>query len=181
MLSSNSQTLNVRALAETAIAAALCMALSFIPTQIGWFEISLGMIVLTIFSLRRGLVLGLSAGLIWGLLHFILGKVYFLSVPQVLIEYVLAFTAGGIAGVFKPWVKSTSVGLIVVSAFAASIFRYFFHFIAGVIFWSDYAWKGWGAVAYSLVINGTSGLLTAIVSAIIAVFVIKAYPKILNP
>lgn len=74
---------NVLVWVEVAIIAALSMAMSFIPKVAGWFTPSWGAIVLVIFSLRRGLTPGLAAGLLWGLLHFPLGKVYFLSVEQV--------------------------------------------------------------------------------------------------
>ena len=37
------------------------------------------------------------AGFIWGILHFPLGQVYYLSVVQVLIEYPIAYTFAGAA------------------------------------------------------------------------------------
>lgn len=65
---------------EGTILAALAMVLSFIPLKIGVsFSISLGQIALTVFAARRGLKPGLLAGLIWGLLHFPLGNVYYLT------------------------------------------------------------------------------------------------------
>ncbi|MDN6771323.1 MAG: energy-coupled thiamine transporter ThiT, partial [Lactococcus sp.] len=95
---SQKQVFSIRTLAEIAIVAALAMALSLIPLQVMWFEISLGTLLIALISLRHGTLIGIITGLIWGLLHFVLGKVYFLSVPQVLIEYVLAFSFAGFAG-----------------------------------------------------------------------------------
>ena len=98
---------NVLVWVEVAIIAALSMALSFIPDFAGWFSPSWGAIILVIFSLRRGLTPGLAAGLLWGLLHFALGKVAFLSVEQVLIEYVIAFAVMGLAGLlYSPFQKA---------------------------------------------------------------------------
>ena len=98
---------NVLVWVEAAIIAALSMALSFIPDFAGWYSPSWGAIILVIFSLRRGLTPGLAAGLLWGLLHFALGKVYFLSVEQVLIEYVIAFAVMGLAGLlYSPFQKA---------------------------------------------------------------------------
>ena len=37
-----------------------------------------------------------------------------------------------------------------------------------------------GAVSYSLIINGVSGLLTALAAIIILIAVKKAYPKLFN-
>ena len=78
---------------EGAIVAALAMALSFIPHFMGWFSPSFGAIVLVVFALRRGLYPALFSGLVWGILHFVLGKVVYLSFSQVLLEYIVAFGA----------------------------------------------------------------------------------------
>ncbi|MCC9736877.1 energy-coupled thiamine transporter ThiT, partial [Streptococcus agalactiae] len=79
---------NTTCLIETAIFAALAMALSMIPDFASWFTPSFGAIPLILFALRRGTKYGLFAGLIWGLLHFVLSKVYYLSLSQVFIEYI---------------------------------------------------------------------------------------------
>ncbi|HGC7884869.1 TPA: energy-coupled thiamine transporter ThiT, partial [Streptococcus agalactiae] len=92
---------NTTCLIETAIFAALAMALSMIPDFASWFTPSFGAIPLILFALRRGTKYGLFAGLIWGLLHFVLSKVYYLSLSQVFIEYILAFISMGLAGVFS--------------------------------------------------------------------------------
>ncbi|NLM65836.1 MAG: hypothetical protein GX180_01455 [Enterococcus sp.] len=77
--------IKTKILVDGTLMAALAMVFSLIPLQVGSsFSISLGQIPLTIFALRRGVKPGLLAGLVWGLLHFPLGQVYFLSVPQVL-------------------------------------------------------------------------------------------------
>lgn len=87
---------------EGTIVAALALVLSLIPLQIGSsFSISLGQIPLTLFALRRGWKAGLLSGFIWGILHFPTGQVYYLSVIQVLIEYPIAFTFAGFAGIFS--------------------------------------------------------------------------------
>jgi thiamine transporter len=176
---SHTNFFNIRILAEVAITAALAMALSFIPLQVGWFEISLGTALIILIALRHGTLIGLTTGLVWGLLHFVLGKVYFLSIPQVLIEYILAFASAGLAGlVRKPFAKTGKVQLLILAVLIGVGAKYFWHFVAGVVFWSDYAWKGWGAISYSLVINGISAILTGIVAAIVLITVKKAYPKL---
>ena len=73
-----------RILVEGTVVAALALVLSFIPTTIGSsFTISLGMIPLTLFALRRGLKPALMAAFIWGILHFPASQVVYLSVVQV--------------------------------------------------------------------------------------------------
>lgn len=95
-----------RILVEGTVVAALALVLSFIPTTIGSsFTISLGMIPLTLFALRRGLKPALMAAFIWGILHFPASQVVYLSVVQVLIEYPIAFTFAGFAGLYAKKVQ----------------------------------------------------------------------------
>lgn len=81
MSSKNSQ---LSALIETALVAAFAMALSYIPDFASWFTPSFGAVPVVLFALRRGPKYGTLAGLIWGLLHFILGKVL---VPSLVTSY----------------------------------------------------------------------------------------------
>ncbi|MFR3047643.1 MAG: energy-coupled thiamine transporter ThiT [Enterococcus faecium] len=136
---------------EGTIVAALAMVLSLIPIQIGSsFSISLGQIPLTLFALRRGTKAGMLAGFIWGILHFPLGQVYYLSVVQVLIEYPIAYTFAGAAGLMasnvqKGYVDDNTKQIrksIVFGALIGALSRYFWHFIAGVVFWGAYALWG---------------------------------------
>ncbi|MFC3928190.1 energy-coupled thiamine transporter ThiT [Streptococcus caprae] len=166
---------STRTLVEAAIFAALAMALSFVPDFLEWFSPSWGMIPLVLFSLRRGPKYGLLAGLIWGLLHFVAGKVYYLSLSQVAIEYILAFTVVGFAGLvtvpfqtaLKANQKGQALGLIWAGTFLACLCRYIFHFIAGVIFWGSYAPEGMSPYFYSFTVNGTAAGLTLVVTAIV--------------
>lgn len=133
------------------------------------------------FSLRRGLTPGLAAGLLWGLLHFAVGKVSFLSVEQVLIEYVIAFAVMGLAGLlYSPFQKAlkaekytSAITLACTAAFVGVGVRYFFHYIAGVIFWGKYAPEGMSPWLYSLTVNGTAALGTFIVVVIACVALIR--------
>jgi thiamine transporter len=61
------------------------------------------------------------------------------------------------------------------------ITRWFWHFIAGVIFWGSYAPKGMSPYWYSFVLNGTSALANAILLSIILVVLVKKAPRLLNP
>lgn len=175
-------------LVETAIVASFAMSLSLLPDLAGWFTPSLGAIPLVVFSLKRGLRYGLLAGLIWGLLHFILGRVYYLSFYQVLIEYLLAFTCMGLAGLtshkFQDALKKgnllTSSFWAILGITIAVLTRYFWHFLAGVIFWSDYAPKGMSPYLYSFMVNGSACGLTFILCVIIFLAILKFQSKLLK-
>lgn len=175
---------------EGAMAAALAMALSFVPVKFGpGFSISLGMIAIVLYSLRRGFVPGLFSGLTWGLLHFLLGKASVFSVPQALIEYVFAYLAVGMAGVVSSYfkqalsqkkMKKTSLYLTL-SIVISILSRYLFHFIAGVIFWGSYAPDGMSPVVYSLFLNGSNAVLTGIVTWIALFLLLRKSPKLFLP
>ncbi|MGT2935810.1 energy-coupled thiamine transporter ThiT [Streptococcus castoreus] len=183
-----SKNTNVKCFIETAIFAALAMALSFIPDFVGWFSPSYGAIPLVIFSLRRQLKYGLLAGLIWGLLHFVLGKIYYLSLPQVFIEYILAFVSMGLAGCFSDSLaanlrkqkKRTSLFIALLASLLAVGVRYLWHFIAGVIFWGSYA-KGMSPLWYSFTVNGTAGFLTFLVTVSVLLIILSAQPQFFDP
>ena len=191
-------------LTETAIAAAVAFALSFLTINIAeTFYLEFAVIPIILLSLRRGVRWGLAAGLIFSLLLFVTGRVSALplnSMPSFLtsifaafpkdlrlpilqysdgiLEYFIAPISLAVAGFFKSHhLTATKVAL---AAVVASLVKYFFHFIAGGIFWGSYAPKGWNPWLFSFATQGLSGILTAIVAAIILVILYKSIPKLLN-
>lgn len=127
------------------------------------------MVPLLWFALRRGLRWGVEAGLVYGLVHMaIFGEIYYPA--QILLDYPLAFGALGLAGASK---KRPLIGV------GIGIFgRFICHFISGVVFFSQYAWKGWNVIAYSAAYNATYLVPEFIVSAIIMFILLKR--KLLN-
>ena len=179
-----------RVMMEGTIIAALAITLSMLPTNIGSsFTISLGQIPLTIFALRRGLKPGLMAGFIWGIIHFPLGQIYFLSIPQVLIEYLLAFLFAGFAGLYANPLKQAiaesnqgkALQAIVLGGLVGALARFFWHFVAGWIFWGSYALWGMSPAVFSLVMNGISGLATGAVTIVVTIILYKMVPKLFIP
>lgn len=175
---------------EGTIMAALAMVLSFIPLSIGSsFSISLGQIPLAVYTFRRGTKPALLAAFIWGILHFPTGQTYFLSLIQVLIEYPIAFTFAGFTGLTAAKVRQAVLekdqgnaqAQIVVGVLIGAIARYFWHFVAGVAFWGSYALWGMNPVIFSAVMNGASGLATALVTTIVLLTLNRMYPTIFIP
>ena len=68
--------------------------------------------------------------------------------------------------------------MIIWASFLATFARFFWHFVAGFIYWGEYAPEGWSPVFFSLVMNGASALLTALATAFILVIIYKRYPKL---
>lgn len=184
------QNEKLRIYLEGTLFAALAIVLSFIPTRIGSsFSVSLGMIPLLFYTIRRGLLPGIFAGFLWGVLHFVTGSAYMLNVYQVLIEYTITYASAGLAGLYSQKVlKSIELNsvkkvniYIVVAAFVGTAARYFWHFIAGWIFWGDYALWGLSAMNFSLIMNALSMLATASVASLTLVMLFNKSPLIFIP
>ena len=171
---------NVRLLTEIAFMAALAFIISLIPNTVyGWIIIEIACIPILILSLRRGFLAGVIGGLVWGILAMITGHAYILTLSQAGLEYLVAPLSLGLVGLFRPKAQSLQLFPLLSGVFIAVLAKYFFHFLAGIIFWSQYAWKGWGAVAYSLAVNGISGVLTAVAACIILTLFVKKFPQLL--
>ncbi|GMA48253.1 energy-coupled thiamine transporter ThiT [Tetragenococcus muriaticus] len=181
---------NINVWVEGTIIAALSILLSFLPTGMGTtFTVSLGQIPMIVYALRRGTKPALFAGIIWGFLHFPLGQVVYLSIAQVLIEYIVAYPFAGLAGLFAARLHRAldrkndgQARVAIVSACLVGTFaRFFWHFVAGYIFWGQYAMWGLSPVIYSLVINGTSALLTTFAAIVILLILEKVFPRLFTP
>ncbi|SFQ23992.1 energy-coupled thiamine transporter ThiT [Desemzia incerta] len=172
---------------EGTIIAALAIVLSLIPTNIGpSFTVSLGMIPLTLYAFRRGLVPAVYAGFLWGILHFVIGNAYILSPLQGFIEYFIAFAFAGFGGLFAKKVQSLSEEnrvhqlnlFIVLGTFTGTMARFFWHFVAGYYFWGSYAPEGMGAFVYSFITQILSGVITAVVASMILIVIQKTTPRL---
>lgn len=168
-------------LIEIAIFTALALILDIIPflnfkIWPAGGSISLAMIPVFILSFRWGMKAGLTSGLLWGLLQIAVGNAYILHFAQAAIEYGLAFTVLGFAGVFARQVqqsvqqKDTKRTFLFVLAGVAlgSFLRFICHFIAGFVFFGSSA-EFEPAWLYSLAYNG-SYMLPAMIISLLAIF-----------
>jgi len=170
-------------------------------------SISFAMIPIFIIAYRWGFKMAFLGGLIWGLLQIVVGDAYILTPVQAFIEYFIAFAFIGFAGLFyrpiqkalasnnsdaehssfgsrkdKPTSKQKqgkkALVYIILATFVGSFARYFCHFIAGIIFWGQYAPKGQSAVLYSLIVNGTTMLGSFILCTVLLVFLFLTSPRL---
>ena len=93
--------------AKTVAYGALAIALSFVLSYIRLFIMPQGgsitpasMLPMMIFSAAFGIGPGVAAGLVFGVLQYLQGG-DFLNIWQVLFDYVIAFSALGLAGLYK--------------------------------------------------------------------------------
>jgi len=154
---------------------AICMALSSVLSLIKLFSFPQGgsitpasMLPMILFAYLYGAGPGLTLGFIYGVLQYILGP-YFVSVPQVILDYPVAFGVIGLAGCFNK-MKDERVGLAV-GTVVGSLGRLIAAVASGVIFFADYAPAGMNPMVYSLGYNATYLVPECIICVIIAVLV----------
>ncbi|EJS73575.1 energy-coupled thiamine transporter ThiT [Bacillus cereus] len=194
---------NLQAMIESAILAAFAMVIDILPLSIKLptgGSISFAMIPIFIIAYRWGFKMAFLGGLIWGLLQIVVGDAYILTPMQAFIEYFIAFAFIGFAGLFyrpiqkalvtsnlgsrkdKPASKQNqkrkAFVYIILATFVGSFARYFCHFIAGIIFWGQYAPKGQSAVLYSLIVNGSTMIGSFILCTVLLIFLFTTSPRL---
>ena len=135
---------------------AICIALSNVLSMIKLFSMPSGgsvtlasMLPIMLFAYVYGAGPGVLVGALYGTMHFIL-KPWFLSVPQVILEYPIAFGLIGLAGLFHK--DSNTVRGLTLGVIVGCLGRYLAAVLAGVVFWADAAnGNPW---LYSLGYNG---------------------------
>ena len=158
---------SAKQLAFTALALALGTVTSFIKVihmPMGGSVTFFSMLFIALVGYWYGLGPGLMTGFAFGILQMVIDP-YIISVPQMLIDYVFAFTALGLSGCF---VNAKKFGLV--KGYVLSVLgRYVFAVISGWVFFGMYAGDyGYSSgFLYSLVYNilylGIEGAITVIV------------------
>ncbi|MBR0231877.1 MAG: energy-coupled thiamine transporter ThiT [Clostridia bacterium] len=166
------------ALTEAAVLVALALALSFFKLKIGGLggSIDLVMVPLIVLAYRRGAKWAVPAGAVFGLVKCIIGGGIGYGFASVMLDYVIAYAAVGVAGFFNRMKHGLVIGTVV-----GSLARFIVHFISGVtIYKLATAEEFWGmtfqpsaAVGYSLLYNA-SYMVPNMIVAIIAVYLLKA-------
>jgi thiamine transporter len=176
----------VRALVEIAVAVALAAVLSWVAQafplrmpQGGSF--GLEMLPILFIAVRRGVVPGVVAGGLFGLLQLVGfgGAPYIYHPLQAALDYPLAFAALGLAGLvpvgeLKGW--GGAVRLTGAVALGTAV-RLFCHFLSGLIFFAEYA-PSWEAPwLYSITYNLLYLLPSAVVTALVLWPLLRAYDQ----
>ena len=148
---------------------AMSLALGLILSNVKLFHFPTGgsitllsMLVICLPGYWFGLGVGLITGVAYGLLSLLVDP-YVLFPAQLVVDYILAFGALGLSGIFA---KSRKYGLLK-GYIVAVIGRYIFAVISGWIFFGTYAWDGWNALPYSLAYNAIYIFAEAAITIII--------------
>lgn len=177
------------AMIEASYFAAFAFILDLLPSiQVApWISFSFAMVPIFILAFRWGTLVSLLSGFLWGLLKLIFTEPAMFTPIQVIIEYFIAFAFVGFAGLFhkkiqnhfKQGKKTTALLWVVAATFIGSFARYFWHFIAGIFFWSHNAPDGTSPVMYSLAVNGISFLGVYILCSIGLILILGSAPSLI--
>lgn len=160
----HSKKLSVKQLVFCAMSIALGTVLSNIklfhfPT--GGSITLLSMLVICLPGYWFGLGVGIMTGVAYGVLQMLIDP-YILYPAQLVVDYLLAFGALGLSGVFSNARHGLLKGYIL-----GVLGRFVFAVLSGWIFFGSYAWDGWGALPYSLAYNAIYIFAEAAVTIVI--------------
>jgi len=120
----------------------------------------LSMLVVCLPGYWFGLGAGLMTGIAYGVLQLLVDP-YILFPAQLVLDYLLAFGALGLSGLFANAKQGLIKGYI-----TGILGRYIFVVLSGWLFFATYAWEGWNPLLYSCIYNGiyifAEGIVTII-------------------
>jgi len=135
---------------------AMAMALAMVTSMVKLADMPMGgsvtlcsMMFVCLIGYIFGLRTGLMAAIAYGFLQLVVDP-YIISIPQMFTDYIFAFGALGLSGIFSGKKNGMLWGYLLGVAG-----RYFFTFLSGMIFFgSNGAGYNMSAPVYSLVYNG---------------------------
>lgn len=168
---------------------AIMIALGTILAQIKILDMPQGgsvtlvsMLPFIIISFRHGVKWGLLTGFVNSLLQMMLGGLYMppagtalAFAGMILLDYVLAFTLLGLAGVFG---RDGKMSHVVAGTILVCVIRFLCSFLSGFLLWASIAEEGMGAVIYSLGYNAQYMVPETIITTVVAVLLNKIYPPL---
>ena len=169
----NKTHLRVRALCEGAVMVAIAQVLSYVKLlgeMANGGSITLAAFPLILFALRWGVGKGLLASFSFGLLQMVFDGAYAWGWQSMLLDYLVAYTPLGLAGLFRGKAWGIFPGAILGCGL-----RFLVHFISGVTIYRILVPTevlGWGVFAdptvYSLVYNAAYMIPTTILTLLTA-------------
>ena len=184
-----------RALCECAILLALAVVLSYVKLFQLPFDGSItlfSMLPICLISVKYGIKWGLGSAFCYSWFQILQGGVFawgltvWMLIASLLLDYILAFTVLGLAGI---WRKSGTWGIVGGVALVC-LLRFAVHFIAGVVLWANLAeFVAFGEtwinrpVLYSLCYNGIYMLPETILTVGMAavLFCVPQVKKLMQP
>lgn len=169
---------------------ALMIAMSTVLSMFKIFEMPQGgavtcasLVPLVLVSYRHGLKWGVGTAFVHSLLQMLIkfnpppANSFAAFAGVVLLDYVLAFTVLGTAAFFGKLFKNRSAS-VAFGAIVVTFLRFLCSFASGILIWQDYAPKDMPVWLYSLTYNGSYMLPEGILTAVVAVILMKALDRV---
>ena len=181
----NTKSTRIFALCECAIMLALSVVLSYVKIFTLPFDGSItlfSMLPICLISIKYGIAWGLGTAFCYSWFQILQGGVFAwgltpgMLVASLFLDYILAFTVLGLAGMFrKKGILGMVLGIVMVCAL-----RFLVHFVAGVVLWANLEefvafGKEWvnRPVLYSICYNGIYMLPETIMTSVGAWILLK--------
>ena len=163
--------LRIRMLCEGAIMVALAQILSYLKLAQApnGGSVTAAMFPLLLFAVRWGLKPGLAVGFLFGLLQMIFDGAYAWGWQSMVLDYLVAFTPLGLAGLFRGRSWGLFAGTVVGCAG-----RFIVHYISGVTIYKILIptefmrWTFTSPAAYSLIYNGSYMLPNTVIALVLS-------------
>ena len=193
-----------RTMVECALMIAASTVLSLISVPLlphGGGVTLVSMLPILLVSYRHGLSWGLLTAFLNSMVQFVQGinnlaycQTIAAQIGCILLDYVLAFTVLGLACLFAKPFRSKAVG-VGVSTLIVCLLRYASSVLSGYVVWKDYDYAfdwltqfGWGEMIagmgenalcwlYAFVYNALYMIPETIITAVVAVILVKAVPQ----
>ena len=178
---------------RTLVECALMIAVGTVLAQIKIFEMPNGgsvtlvsMLPFILVSFRHGAKWGLATGFVNSLLQMLLG---FYAPPantvwaffgMIMLDYVLAFTLLGLAGLIAKPFQNRTLGVAVGTA-SVCVIRFFCSYLSTVFVWFSTAPEGMPVWLFGITYNGAYMLPELVLTTAAAVLLYKAAPKFFAP
>lgn len=163
-----------RIFTEIAIGVAMAVVCSLIKVwempQGG--SVALTMVPILLVAVRRGPVAGIVTGSIYGFLSMLLSGVVYHPM-SILLDYVLAFGAVGIAGFFNK-----SLGKVLLGSFLGIAARFVSSLISGAVLFGAYAPEGQNPWIYSLGYQASYMIPELVICVVVLVILYKKAHKV---
>lgn len=147
---------------------AVAIALSVVCSMIKLYEVPMGgsvtllsMLFIVLIAYWYGPYVGITTAISYGLVQFVMEPIFY-TLPQMLLDYPLAFGALGLAGFFHKKKWGLQIGYAV-----GVLGRFVFSVLSGIIFFASYAPEGMHPLVYASLYNASYLLPEAIITLII--------------
>lgn len=147
---------------------AMAIALAVVCSLIKLFEMPMGgsvtmlsMLFIVLIAYWYGTYVGVMTAIAYGLVQFVMEPVFY-TIPQMLLDYPIAFGALGLAGLLNGKKFGLQLGYAI-----GVIGRFLFAALSGVIFFASYAPEGMNPLVYSIGYQASYLVPEAVITLII--------------